>query len=65
MVIELNISVEDFKGRLDHTEEKISDLEDTPIELSNMGGKKNGKERSLKDRETWKAAVRGVSKNRT
>lgn len=46
MIIELNNSVEDFKGRLDHTGEKISDLEDTPIELSNMRGKKNGKERS-------------------
>lgn len=46
MIIELNNSVEGFKGRLDQTEEKISDLGDTPIEVSNMRGKKNGKERS-------------------
>lgn len=42
----MNNSVEGFKGRLDQEEERISDLEDASIELSNLRGKKkkNGKE---------------------
>lgn len=54
VIIELNNSVEGFKGRLDQAEERISDLEDASIELSNLRGKKKKKrmernEESLQD----------------
>lgn len=57
MIIELNNSVEGFKGRLDQAEERISDLEDASIELSNLRGKKKKKE--------WKGMKKAYRTNGT